>query len=133
MQCPDSCFDVTPTGHYDANMEACCGCGVCEAVCPVTDCITMVNEQAFEDNASQFEMHQKDPATYKTWLTKMIRDKATTYRAHGFRYRGQYEEEIVDLATAGIVGGTAGEKGSAAAVAEAAQRAQALRKGKVAQ
>ena len=33
LQCPDSCFDVTPDGLYDANMEACCGCGVCEAGC----------------------------------------------------------------------------------------------------
>jgi len=36
LQCPDSCFDVTGS-LYDANMEACCGCGVCEAVCPVKD------------------------------------------------------------------------------------------------
>jgi len=36
LQCPDSVFDVTPEGLYDANLEACCGCGVCEAVCPVT-------------------------------------------------------------------------------------------------
>jgi hypothetical protein len=78
-------------------------------------------------------MHQKDPATYKTWLTKMIRDKATTYRAHGFRYRGQYEEEIADLATAGIVGGTAGEQGPAAASAERDQRTQAPGKTKVSQ
>ncbi len=133
MQCPDSCFDVTPTGHYDANMEACCGCGVCEAVCPVTDCITMVNEQAFEDNASQFEMHRKDPGAYKGWVKEKIEDKVTTYRAHGFRYRGQYAEEIADLAAAGVVEGTAGEEGPAAASAEAAQRAQALRKAKVAQ
>ena len=35
LQCPDTCFDVTPDGLYDANMESCCGCGVCEAVCPV--------------------------------------------------------------------------------------------------
>jgi len=35
IQCPDSCFDVTPDGLYDANMDSCCGCGVCEAVCPV--------------------------------------------------------------------------------------------------
>lgn len=27
-QCPDSCFDVTPTGHHDTNVEACCGCAV---------------------------------------------------------------------------------------------------------
>jgi pyruvate ferredoxin oxidoreductase delta subunit len=96
LQCPDSCFDVTPTGHYDANMEACCGCGVCEAVCPVTNCITMVNEQAFADNGSQFEAHQKDPAKYKAWLLEKIQDKATTHRSHGFRYRGQYEDELAD-------------------------------------
>jgi pyruvate ferredoxin oxidoreductase delta subunit len=101
MQCPDSCFDVTPTGHYDANMEACCGCGVCEAVCPVKDCITMVNERAFEDNASQFESYRKDPAAYKSWLTAKIRDKAITHRSHGFRIRGQYEEEVAQMLAAG--------------------------------
>jgi pyruvate ferredoxin oxidoreductase delta subunit len=94
LQCPDSCFDVTPTGHYDANMEACCGCGVCEAVCPVANCITMVNEQAFADNGSQFAAHQQDPAAYKAWLDEKRQDKAATHRAHGFRYRGQYEEEL---------------------------------------
>ena len=101
LQCPDSCFDVTPTGHYDANMEACCGCGVCEAVCPVKDCITMVNEQAFEDNTGQFEMHQKDPAAYKSWLTEKIKDKVITQRSHGFRYRGQYQEEAAQMAADG--------------------------------
>jgi pyruvate ferredoxin oxidoreductase delta subunit len=101
MQCPDSCFDVTPTGHYDANMEACCGCGVCEAVCPVKDCITMVNEQAFDDNASQFDMHRKDPAAYKAWLTTTIKDKAITHRSHGFRYRGQYQDELAQAAKGG--------------------------------
>ena len=60
LQCPDSCFDVTPDGLYDANMEACCGCGVCEAVCPVPNCVTMVNETQFEDNDSQWEMWRKD-------------------------------------------------------------------------
>ena len=101
LQCPDSCFDVTPTGHYDANMEACCGCGVCEAVCPVKDCITMVNEQAFEDNTGQFEMHQKDPAAYKSWLTEKIKDKAITQRSHGFRHLGQYQEEAAQMAADG--------------------------------
>jgi pyruvate ferredoxin oxidoreductase delta subunit len=101
LQCPDSCFDVTPTGHYDAHMEACCGCGVCEAVCPVEHCITMVNEAAFEDNASQFEMYEKDKDTYKTWLKGKIEDKVVTHRSHGFRYRGQYEEELAQMAKAG--------------------------------
>ncbi len=94
LQCPDSCFDVTPEGLYDANMEACCGCGICEAVCPVDDCITMVNESAFQDNASQWEMWRSDKDSYQAWLNEKITDKATIARSHGFRYRGQYEEEL---------------------------------------
>jgi pyruvate ferredoxin oxidoreductase delta subunit len=94
LQCPDSCFDVTPTGHYDANLEACCGCGVCEAVCPVKDCITMVNEQAFADNASQFAAYEQDPGAYQAWLQDTIHNPALTARSHGFRYRGQYADEL---------------------------------------
>lgn len=94
LQCPDSCFDVTPEGLYDANMEACCGCGVCEAVCPVKDCITMVNEAAFEDNQSQWGMWRQDKDAYRVWLGDKIKDKPNTVRSHGFRYRGQYEEEL---------------------------------------
>jgi pyruvate ferredoxin oxidoreductase delta subunit len=94
IQCPDSCFDVTPDGLYDANMESCCGCGVCEAVCPVKDCITMVNEAAFDDNKSQWEMWRQDKDAYQVWAKEKIQDKVTTVRSHGFRYRGQYEEEL---------------------------------------
>lgn len=124
MQCPDSCFDVTPTGHYDANMEACCGCGVCEAVCPVKDCITMVNEQAFEDNAGQFEMYRKDKEAYQVWLKGKIEDRVATYRSHGFRYRGQYEEELAQMAAAA-------EEGPVAAPADSAQRVQTQQKARV--
>ena len=70
IQCPDSVFDVTPDGLYDANMDACCGCGVCEAVCPVKDCITMVNEAAFDDNQSQWEMWRQDKDAYRVWSTR---------------------------------------------------------------
>jgi pyruvate ferredoxin oxidoreductase delta subunit len=94
IQCPDSCFDVMPDGTYDANMEACCGCGVCEAVCPVENCITMVNESVFEDNASQWEMWRRDKPTYQTWMAEKIGDKKATVRSHGFRFRGQYEKEL---------------------------------------
>jgi pyruvate ferredoxin oxidoreductase delta subunit len=113
LQCPDSCFDVTPEGLYDANMEACCGCGICEAVCPVEHCITMVNESAFEDNQSQWEMWRRDKDAYRVWLTEKIRDKATTGRSHGFRYRGQYEEELeageLELGGAPLADGVPGE------------------------
>jgi Pyruvate/2-oxoacid:ferredoxin oxidoreductase delta subunit len=103
ISCPDSCFDVMPDATFDANMEACCGCGVCEAVCPVEHCITMVNESAFEDNASQWEMWRKDKTAYKAWLGAKIGDKATTARSHGFRFRGQYDEELKsDLDRGGV-------------------------------
>jgi pyruvate ferredoxin oxidoreductase delta subunit len=103
IQCPDSCFDVTPEGLYDANMESCCGCGVCEAVCPAKDCVTMVREDAFEDNASQWEMWRTDKAKYTTWMTDKIHSKEHITRSHGFRFRGQYEEEIKkDLEQGGI-------------------------------
>lgn len=113
LQCPDSCFDVMPDGLYDANMESCCGCGICEAVCPVSNCITMVNEAAFEDNASQWEMWRKDKDAYKAWLQTKIQDKVYVGRSHGFRYRGQYEEELErgerELSGAPVADGVPGE------------------------
>jgi pyruvate ferredoxin oxidoreductase delta subunit len=92
LQCPDSCFDVTPDGLYDANMEACCGCGVCEAVCPVKECVTMVNEAHFHDNASQWEAWRKDPDAYARWVSEAIAHRPAD-RSHGFRFRGQYEQQ----------------------------------------
>ncbi len=91
LNCPDTCFDITPDGFYEANMEACCGCGVCEAVCPVKECVTMVNEEAFEDNASQWEMWLKDKEGYLAWLEAKITDQRA--RSHGFHHVGQYAEE----------------------------------------
>ena len=92
LNCPDASFDVTPEGTYDVNLQACCGCGICEAVCPVPNCITMVNENVFRDNASQWEAYRKDKAAYEVWLKTVI--KPDGKRQHGFRYRGQYKEEI---------------------------------------
>jgi len=95
LQCPDSCFDVTPEGLYDANMEACCGCGVCEAVCPVKDCVTMVNEVSFKDNSSQWEAWRKNKDSYKTWVKETISNRPE--RSHGFRYKGQYNEQLSEM------------------------------------
>ena len=95
IACPDSVFDVTPDGFYDANMAACCGCGVCEAVCPVDNCISMINETDFTDNASQWEAWRKDKPAYDKWLVATIANRPE--RSHGFRYRGQYEEQIPEM------------------------------------
>lgn len=95
LQCPDSCFDVTPDGLYDANLQACCGCGVCEAVCPVPNCVTMVNETQFTDNASQWLQWKKEPEEYKRWLQSTIANRPE--RSHGFRFRGQYEEQVPEM------------------------------------
>ena len=94
LQCPDTCFDVTPDGLYDANMESCCGCGVCEAVCPVADCVTMVGEANFNDNNSQYEMWQKDKEGYNQWMTLLIDQQKAETRTHGFHHVGGYAEEI---------------------------------------
>ena len=97
LQCPDTCFDVTPDGLYDANMEACCGCGVCEAVCPVPDCITMVNEAEFNDNSSQYEAWTADVDGYKTWMTNLIDISKREERTHGFHHVGGYQEQISNV------------------------------------
>ena len=95
LQCPDSCFDVTPDGLYDANMEACCGCGVCEAVCPVSNCVTMVNETQFSNNASQWQAWRENKGEYGNWLKEKIANRPE--RSHGFRFRGQYEEQVPEV------------------------------------
>jgi pyruvate ferredoxin oxidoreductase delta subunit len=94
LQCPDTVFDVTPEGYFDANMDACCGCGICKEVCPVHDCIKMVSEEAFADHQSQYEMWKTDKQTYADWRAEKARDEVV--RSHGFHHVGQYEEEIAD-------------------------------------
>jgi len=95
LNCPDASFDVTPEGTYDANLESCCGCGICEAVCPVEDCVTMVNESQFQGNDSQWVAFKKDKDAYLKWLEKTIESaEPVEKRAYGFRYRGQYQEQV---------------------------------------
>ena len=101
LQCPDTCFDVTPDGLYDANMESCCGCGVCEAVCPVPDCITMVNESEFQDNGGQWEHWNRDKEGYNQWMMALIQKQKESDRSHGFHHVGQYKEEIGQMQEVG--------------------------------
>jgi len=95
LNCPDASFDVTPDGTYDANLQACCGCGICQEVCPVKNCVTMINESQFHDNKSQWEAFKKDQDAYLQWLEKTTQKaEPEEKRAHGFRNRGQYKEQI---------------------------------------
>src|ERR1035438_7625858 len=95
LNCPDASIDAAPDGCYDVNLESCCGCGICEEVCPVKECIHMVSESEFHDNDSQWVAFRKDKDAYLKWLESTI-EKAEPIekRAHGFRYRGQYQEQV---------------------------------------
>jgi hypothetical protein len=52
----------------------------------------MVNEAQFTDNASQWEAWRKDAPAYEAHLAEWIKDRPE--RSHGFRFRGQYQEEL---------------------------------------
>jgi pyruvate ferredoxin oxidoreductase delta subunit len=95
LNCPDAAIDVTPDGLYDIDLEACCGCGVCEQVCPVSNCITMVSEHQFADNVSQWVTFKKDKGAYKAWVAaKSATAVPIGERSNGYRYKGQYKEQI---------------------------------------
>ena len=68
LDCPDECFEVTPEGHYEVVYEACIGCGICAQVCPVKDCIVMVDELKFEDNDDKWQLWKTDHDAYNTWF-----------------------------------------------------------------
>jgi pyruvate ferredoxin oxidoreductase delta subunit len=70
LQCPDECFEVTPEGTYEVVYEACIGCSICEEVCPVPDCIAMVNELEFDDNDSLYTLYKSNPDAYRALLEK---------------------------------------------------------------
>ena len=68
LECPDECFDPTHDGLYDIDYQYCVGCGKCAEICPVRECIVMVDELQFEDDSSPWEFHQRDPKGYIEWV-----------------------------------------------------------------
>ena len=46
---------------------------MCEAVCPVKECVTLVNETEFSDNSSQWQSWKQDKEAYKVWLAGKIK------------------------------------------------------------
>src|SRR5256712_2263452 len=71
LDCPAQCLEVTPAGHFEDRYEACIGCGICAQVCPVKDCIVMVDELKFTDNKDKFVLYEKDPDAYRQWFVDM--------------------------------------------------------------
>ncbi len=71
LDCPDECFEVTPEGHYEVVYEACIGCGICAQVCPVKDCIVMVDELKFTDNKDKWQLWKTDRPKYNAWFEDM--------------------------------------------------------------
>jgi pyruvate ferredoxin oxidoreductase delta subunit len=67
LECPDECFDPTPDGLYDVDYQYCVGCGKCADVCPIQECIVMVDELRFEDDSSPWELWKRDPEAYVDW------------------------------------------------------------------
>ena len=67
LDCPDECFDPTDDGLYDINFEVCTGCHKCAQVCPVPECIVMVDELEFDNYDSPWEHHRKDGPGYIKW------------------------------------------------------------------
>jgi hypothetical protein len=55
----------------------------------------MVNETEFRDNSSQWEAWKKDKNGYQAWLKDKIESRPE--RSHGFRYRGQYKEQVPEM------------------------------------
>jgi pyruvate ferredoxin oxidoreductase delta subunit len=68
LQCPDECFEVTPEGTYEVVYEACIGCSICAEVCPVPDCVTMINELDFDNNDTLYPLYQQNREAYNQFL-----------------------------------------------------------------
>lgn len=64
LECPDECFDLTPEGYYDVAYQYCVGCGKCADVCPVKECIVMIDDMEFDNDDSPWLAYQKDREGY---------------------------------------------------------------------
>lgn len=64
LECPDECFDLTSEGYYDVAYQYCVGCGKCADVCPVKECIVMIDDMEFDNDDSPWQAYQKDREGY---------------------------------------------------------------------
>src|ERR687895_450136 len=66
IDCPDECFEISAEELHPVNYSYCTGCGICANVCPVEDCIVMVNDLEFveEGDKDVFPMWEEDKDAY---------------------------------------------------------------------
>jgi pyruvate ferredoxin oxidoreductase delta subunit len=64
LECPDECFDIVEEGYYDVAYEYCVGCGKCADVCPVKECIVMIDDLEFDNDDSPWLQYKKDREGY---------------------------------------------------------------------
>ena len=89
LECPDECFDLTDDGYYDVAYEYCVGCGKCADVCPVKECIVMIDELEFENDDSPWTAYKKDREGYVKTMEEKKSNPGARYvhpyvTGHGF-------------------------------------------------
>lgn len=74
IDCPDECFEISPEALHPVNYNYCTGCGICANVCPVEDCIVMVNDLEFieEGDKDMFPLYKEDSEAYHEWREDKI-------------------------------------------------------------
>src|SRR5215207_4518312 len=84
IDCPDECFEISAEELHPVNYSYCTGCGICANVCPVEDCIVMVNDLEFveEGDKDVFPMWEEDKDAYHAWRDEKIARGRINHQAH---------------------------------------------------
>lgn len=74
IDCPDEAFDITEEALHPVAYSHCTGCGICASVCPVEDCIVMVNDLEFTEEGDKdvYPMWKEDKEAYHRWRDDKI-------------------------------------------------------------
>ena len=84
IDCPDEAFNISGDALHPVEYSYCTGCGICANVCPVEDCIVMVNDLEFvaEGDKDVYPMWKEDSAAYHEWRDEKIEKGRIDHAAH---------------------------------------------------